>query len=510
MTKHKSLSERFNTLERSRTGKLRRARSHVELVMPTLLPQTGSVFDSELPVPWSSFMSEAVNNLAARVVSVLFPLNDIPFFEIQIPLEGFDSETAQATRDEVRRYERLVIDRINSTNFRPRLHEAIQHLLVVGDVLLIQQPNLQFRVVRLDNYVVQRYHDGTWFEIIMREAVDPDNKPPELDELPTPKGTADSSAVAFDPANPNQQWLYTSVKWNTTEEVFEFSREFGGTKFDDTTMTVSPFFPLRWRSMAGEHYGRSEVEDAFGDVTAVDGLMKAIIDGAALNAEYRWELDPFSMLTVDDFNDSINGDVLPVRAGELRPSQFNNMNQVVGTSQVMGIIEARIGRRFLMNSAVQPTGERVTARQVTILAEELESGLGGMLSVAAGEIQIPMVRHTMQVMADSNELPASLSDFITDDTVMKIRIRAGLEVLKREAEAERFNIVMDRAQALPESAIASVKWNRLLRRWLTAFGLDSEEFVKTDEELAAEQEAQMLQQQATQMQQQAQQAIPRQ
>lgn len=467
------------------------------------------MFDEELPVPYASLPAEAINSLSAKIVSVLFPLNDLPFYEIYLPaLDPQDKNTEEVTT-QLRRFERQTMDRIHASNLRSQMHTAANHLLVVGDVLLRQQDDFDFQLFRLDQYVVLRYGSGQWYEIITREAIDPDNLPDELENLPDSTGHAAATVaggVGFDPARPDRKWLYSRIRRNGKND-YTFEREYGGTKFDRQQLRVSPYIPLRWRSMPNEHYGRSEVEDSFGDITALDSMTKDLQDGSALNAEYRWELDPFSMMTIDDFMDSVNGDVLPVRDGELRPSQFQNHSQIAATQSAMSVFSTSIGRRFLMNQAIQPEGERVTARQVSILAQEIESALGGMLSVAAREIQIPVVQNTMFLMSERGEIPTNIQNFLGDEDVLSIRIRAGLEVLKREADSERLNMVMDRVVNLPPGAQAVIRWPTAVRRWVISNNLDPAEIVKSDEELSAEQEAAAMQQQSNALQQQAQQVM---
>lgn len=512
MPEQASIAERWQTLDSARSNKLTRARRHAELVMPTLLPQNTSVFDEELPVPHNSLPSEAVNSLSAKSVSVLLPLNDLPFYEILIPdLDPVD-ESSEEVSARLRQLERKTMDRLYATNLRSVLHTAKNHLLVVGDVLLMQQPDFDFRLFRLDQYVVLRYNDGRWYEIITREQIDPDNPPPNLPNIPSGDGSTAANAtpsggVQFDPARTDQSWMFTRITRNS-EGNYEFEREWKGQKFDGRTLRISPYFPLRWRAMTGEHYGRSEVEDAFGDIVALDSVTKSLIDGAALSSEYRWQLDPFAMLSIDDFMDSINGDVLAARDGEITPIQFQNHSQMAAAQNALNYFHQSLGRRFLMNQAIQPTGERVTAQQVSILAQEIDAALGGMLSIAAREIQIPIVRNTMSLMADAGEIPPELREFLGEDSgIINIRIRAGLEVLKREAESERLNSIMERVMQLPPPAQNVLHWPRTLRKWIISTGIDANSLVKTDEEISAEQEAAMMAQQSQALGQQAQTAL---
>ena len=88
--------------------------------------------------------------------------------------------------------------------------------------------------------------------------------------------------------------------------------------------------------------------------------------------------------------------------------------------------------------------------------------------------------------------------------VVKLRIRAGLELLQREADRERLLDWLQIAATLPPAAQRVYKWEAVGTRVLIASGIEPEGLVKSAEELAAEDEAALQQQQALSGQQAAQ------
>lgn len=50
---------------------------------------------------------------------------------------------------------------------------------------------------------------------------------------------------------------------------------------------------------------------------------------------------------------------------------------------------------FLLNSAVQRQGERVTAEEIRYVAGELEDTLGGVYSILAQELQLPLAKRLL-------------------------------------------------------------------------------------------------------------------
>jgi len=502
--KTQTVAERWSHLHQHRQALLHRARMYSALTIPSVLPESGTINHEELPVPNNNMPAEGLNNLSARIVSVALPLNGLPIFELLIDMDQFDDQTRAAAELEFRRMERSTMGQLHPTNLRDILHEAVIHLEVTGNAAIEQLDDFNFRLWRFDQYVVKRYTDGRWYEVITADSVNPKELPPELADLPMPP--AGVSAFGVSPmSRPGEQTEAIFTRYQKLDNgSVKITKEFRGETLESYERTVSPITPLRWKSVTGEDYGRGEAEESYGDLLSLDSISRGMIDGALLNAEHRWRISPLSLVSIDDFMDSTNGEAIAAEEGEIGPLQFQNHAQVGSALTITQHLEKRLGRRFLMNSAIQPTGERVTARQVTILAEELEATLGGVLSMLTRDLLIPFVRNTMYLMSVKGLITPELQGFLgADEDLLKIRIRAGLEILQREAEFEKLSMLVEQVRNLPPEAQRVFRWPNLIQRWITNMGIDPVGMVKTPEEVADEMIAEQEQQQAMAMQQQA-------
>lgn len=511
-TQYNTLRERYKAFDTRRSDKLDRAREFAKLSIPGVLPDDGEGGDDELPVPYSSLPAEGVMALSAQMVNVLYPLNNVPFFELQVS-DALTPEGEDVTEENkvLDRITRRVMDQLAPTNYRSSLFMAMQHLQIVGDVLLYQKPNYDFQIFRLDQYVVRRTPDGEWKELIIEEWVDPEYLPDELQAFPIPDNkqtnmTLGGGEGTVGPAELSLEAVYTQIKWNPQTRVYDVRREFRDQAFDTgTTYEVPPYFPLRWTGVTGEDYGRSLIEDAFGDVRALDVLSKALLDGNILNATFFWGVNPSGITEQRDFDEAQNGASVPAVQGDVFGIQAENQAQVAITLQSVTILEQRLGRRFLMNIVVQPEGERVTARQVSIIARELERNLGGTLSMMSRDIQIPVVRRTMYQMATDELVPVDLAEFISDpQSILKPTIKAGLEVLRREIENEKLSQIAVGIGQLPAEAQAFFNWPAWLNKWIASFGVETVGLIKTQEQFMQEQQALLDQQRALQAEQMSQ------
>ncbi len=493
-----SFKDRFDHFDQLRKEGLERKREHAMLTMPSLLPPEGRASNTALDVPYNSLSAEGINNLASRIMSVVFPLNGQSVFEILVEApfkpEGKDDSELDAVFTS---FEQSVMDTLAPTNMRASINLAYRHLIAIGDVMLHMDDNFNFRLFRADQYVVRRKHEGSWEEIIIREAVNAEWHP-ELKALP--KG--DTNATGLREDGTQEQWepLYTQIMKHPDGSVC-VEQEFRGHKVPGTKEKhlVSPYMPARWSSLIGESYGVSLVEDMFGDIRTLDSLSKALLDGVMLNAEYRWILNPGGMLELQDFLDSINGDTLAGGREDLTPMSFQNNAQVAAAQAAVAHREAILGRRFLMNSAVQPTGDRVTARQVTLLAQELEQALGGILSLASTELQEPIIRRAMFIMGKRGLLDSRIIEQIDEQGgFLKLRLRAGLEILNREAEKENLERAIGIMTNMSDAMLEGANMHIIGRDWWQAQGLDAKGRWKTDEEM---EQARQQRQQAAQQQQ---------
>lgn len=488
---------------------LTRVKEFAELAIPSMYPRNGTSEMSELPVPFAAATGRGVTRLASRITSALVPLNGMPFFALELddaePVEGTDPTEEQKV---LHRMERRMMRKLAGTNFRATLYTAMQHCEVLGNVLMIANDNYSYSLIRVDNYVVTRRADGEWHEIIYREWVDP-AAPPEILEG---KMGAVAPGINYQYGQDKDLAMYTRVK-NDHKGGCSIEREFRGQKIDEGVHPVCPYFPMRWTLVAGENYGRGLIEDNCGDVRALEVMAEALLDSIAANAEYRFGVNPAGLTELHDLQESTNGSFVPAAQADVFPIQLGNQAQVAMAQNCVTLKEQTLGHVFLMNSAIQPQGERVTATQVRILASEIEQALGGSgLGDQSRDVITPATRYLMYRMltdgllvSEDDELTDSLLDELTKpDGILGIKVKTGLEVLNREIENERMRGIMETCVRLPEAAQQAMVWPGILNRWIASEGVEPSGLVLSVQEVQAQQ--QIAQQQAMQ-QAAAQQAI---
>lgn len=490
-TGRESAKSRYEKLKTERDPYLRRGRDAAELTIPALLPPEGSTGATELPTPFQGLGARGANNLASKLMLALMPPNQ-PFFKMAIDditlqeLTGQDDLRAEV-EEALNSYERSVLTEIETANFRPTSFEAFRHLVVTGNYLLHIPKEGGLKGYRLDRYVVQRDHVGNVLEVITQEPLTYSSLPDNVREA------VEQDSRSQQREKDEKVELYTWITRQGTK--FQVHQEVNDIRIEGTDgeypLEKSPFIPLRWTKIEGEHYGRGHVEEYIGDLRSLEALTKAIVEGSAAAAKILFLVNPNSNTSERDVANANNLDVITGLAEDVTVIQVNKASDFSVALQTVDRIEKRLSQAFMLMSAIQRDAERVTAEEIRLLASELEDSLGGVYSVLSQELQLPLVRRVIAVMERGKKLPKLPSN------VVKPTIVAGMEALGRSHDLNRLMNFARTIQEVtgPEAFLKYIDASDFITRIGTGFGLDMGGLVISKEEIAQreqrEQEMQM-------------------
>lgn len=208
-----TIAERFNHLDSVRSMKLERARYMASLTIPTLMPPNGITSNTEMPKPFSSVGARGVTNMASRMLSALLPLNDLPFFKFEL---NTGEEPSAEAFSQMEALAGQVYGRLSSGNMRESLFMALQQLIVAGDVLIVMDDDLNFRVYRLDQFVTRRDVGGAVVEIIY---LDWKPKEPNNDTFNAYDNQFFPSSLNAMTAQPEYEAYFNRVVWNVDNKT---------------------------------------------------------------------------------------------------------------------------------------------------------------------------------------------------------------------------------------------------------------------------------------------------
>lgn len=428
----------------NRQAVLDRARKASQLTIPGLIPEEGQNEHSTFEQPYQSLGSRCVAHLSSVSALALFPPG-LPFFRLSI-----DEDTAaNLGADLGEAQERLAVlgrtayGLMEKAVLRPAATETLRHLIVAGNVLLHTPEDKPARIYRLDQYVVKRDSHGQFRQIIVKEAL----LPSQLDDQ-----TRAAVGLTEDKAQEEPVDVYTvvvrngdNVEWWQTIKGVEIPESRGVAPGDR-----SPWLPLRWLAVPGSDYGRSHVTEYIGDFLSLEDLYKAMVQFAMVASRIIHIVDPNSGIDVEELAAAQSGDFLTGFKDRIEVLQLDKYNDWRVMADLAERLEQRLSAAFLLQTGVMRDAERVTAEEVRIVAQELESGLGGTYTILSSELQLPLVRRFLHIGERTGKIP-KLPDAVQPTVV------TGMDALGRAQGVNRLRAwVMDLKATLGDAALAQI------------------------------------------------------
>jgi hypothetical protein len=489
---------RYQRLVTSRDAYLQRARDCSKVTIPTLIPDAGEKDRGTLKTPYQSLGARGVNYLASKLLITLFPPNSA-FFKLEIDdlvlraTEGGPEIKAEFDSALVN-VEHAVMIAMETANGRASMHEAFKHLLVGGNVLLYVAED-GFRVIHLNRYALCRDPMGHVIEIVVEEEVYPEVLPADFLEAID----ADDDSEGY--SSEKTLKLYTHVEYEN--DKVHWYQEAKGKEIPGThgmcDTDVSPWIPLRFNRVDGEEYGRGYVEEYYGDLLALEALYQAVLEGSAAAAKILFLVNPNGTTRPRTLANAANGSIIQGNATDVTVIQSQKAQDLSIANSVIDRIEGRLQFAFLLNTAIQRPGERVTAQEIRYMSQELEAGIGGLYSILTQELQLPLVRRLMHVMRKQRKLPA-FPKGEGGKALVNPKPVTGLEAIGRGDDRNKLvDFITTVGQVLgPDVLQKYINVDEALRRLANSESIDTTNLVKTKEQLDGEAAAaneQMVQQQ---------------
>jgi len=477
---HETAQKTYTRLEGHRYQYLDRARSCSKLTLPYVMPDEGHGPHSRLDTPFQGVGARGVNNLASKLLLALLPPN-APFFRLNIDTyalvnEGAPEELVSEIETTLQKVEESVMGEISREAYRSAFHSAIKHLIITGNVLLYLPDEGGVRVFHLDRFVIDRDPMGNVTHIATKEnlsyaALSDDIK---------------NQIAAQGGQPPTEVHLYTAAcldgdEYIIYQDVNGIPLETSGTR---VSKEKSPFIPLRFSRIDGESYGRGYVEEYLGDLQSLEGLSKAILEGSSAAAKVMFLVNPNGTTRARTLSEAPSGAIVQGNAADVTTLQLNKIADFRTAESSIKVISDRLGAAFLLTAGVVRQAERVTAEEIRMLSQELESALGGLYSLLANEMQLPFVNRLMDVMKAKKKLPALPKDVVSPVII------TGVEALGRGNDLQKLDLFLaGAAQVIGPQAVAEfVNVSEYFKRRATSLGIKTAGLVKPQEQIDAEQQ----------------------
>lgn len=483
---------------------LTRARELAELTIPSLVPPEGYQEGDKLYVPYQDIGARCINTLSSKLTLTLLPPNRAPFrhsFPDHLIEEMKKAASSTSTPDEklkalksaldlgLSKREQAAKSYMESTALRMVLNEGFKQLIVAGNYLYRHQDLDLPQLHRMDTYVVKRNKKGFPLLTILKEQIAYVDLDEDLKE----------AVDAYQKTAPAKD------EWDRTVDIYYVCKKSGGKWYSWQEMCGGwvvegseaqdpiespPLWPVWMIPMYGQDWGRSYADEYYSGFLSAENYSKALQEGAIAAAWTLFFTKPGGRTRPKQLKEARNLDILVGSAEDITTLRLEKSADFNIASQNLEQVERRLGFAFLLNSAVQRDGERVTAEEIRLMARELDEAMGGVYAALAQNLQKIFVHRFLHLMEKAKELPA-----LPGTAKIKIRIVSGIDALGRSYDDQLLDELFAEAGQLfgPTEVAKRINLGEYFRRKAAAKSIDPEGLIRTDEEVAEEdQNNQML------------------
>lgn len=451
----------YDRLSNDRAPYITRAENCAVVTIPSLFPKDSDNSSTDYTTPWQSVGARGLNNLASKLMLALFPMQTwmkltVSEYEAKQLLE--DPEALAKVDEGLSMVERIIMNYIESNSYRVTLFEALKQLVVAGNSLLYlpePQPGTYnpMKLYRLGSYVVQRDAYGNVLQIVTRDQIAFGALPEDIRSTVESNGGEKEGDEVID--------VYTHIYLDDESGGFLKYEEVDGVELDGTDASYPvgscPYIPIRMVRIDGESYGRSYCEEYLGDLKSLENIQEAIIKFAMISSKVIGLVNPAGITQPRRLTKANTGDYVPGIRADIDFLQLEKTADFTIAKSIADQIEGRLSFAFMLNSAVQRTGERVTAEEIRYVASELEDTLGGVYSILSQELQLPLVKVLLNQLQATQQIP-ELPQEAVEPT-----ISTGLEAIGRGQDMNKLEQFIQAITALaplaqdPDLNMATIK-----------------------------------------------------
>lgn len=496
-----SAADIYEQLRSDRESFIRAAEEAASLTIPTLFPKEGHNHGSEFRRPRNWVGPRGVNHISSRLLMALFPAGSqfvrmVPDGQALEILQQ-DQEARAEVEESLAGIEREVQKSVASGTIRISASDALKQLVIAGNVLTYaSKDNDELHAYPLTNFVVDRDLDDNLLVVVLCQKVDPT--------------TLDEATRSFVEDHPEEQdvfgagltkrgtqiSVYTKV-WREGKKYHSY-QEIGGEEVPGTRGSYNlddvPWRAHRWEKVDNEVYGRGLIEQYLGVLNDVEILETALTEGAVAASRIIPLVSPTGVTDPQDLNEQENGQAIAGEEGDITFVQLQKYADFRVAKEKLDDKNRALSSVFLLNFARD--AERVTAEEIRMFAQELESTHAGVFLRLSAEFQLPIIRRILDRLEAEGAIP-EIQDVLKDH--IKITPLTGVDALARGQDLEKMRAVFSAASTVinPEVLAQYANPGIILQFMLTSAGLDIPGAVKSEDEVQAirQQQAQQAQMQ---------------
>lgn len=466
---------------------LEAAEQFAQWTLPTVFTRDLSGMDgrrTSLHRDYQSTGAILVNSASTKVTNALFP-QGAPFFRFVDSPEmaaavaelGIDG-TVQSQQSQLELSASSLV--FSRDNYAASLR-AVKLLMVTGNALeYFDESTGRSHIYSIRDYTVRRDGSGNVLRVVLKERI-------AVMDLPEDFRTANlAQKDDYDDVT-----LYTGIclEDNKVKIYQEVSDKSVG---EPSTYPVdeSPYTVLVWNLVNGEHYGRGLVEDYAGDFARLSVLSQSLTLYEVEAARLYNAVSAQSGIDVDTAQGAETGEHVQTNAPPganpgIWAVENGSAQKIAALQGEISLIEQKLSRAFMYAGNTRQ-GERVTAYEIRMNAQEAQNALGDAYSVLSDHwLRKRAYLYTVY------QYPQMRAMFALE--AVHIQVLVGTASLNKAAQADRLLEASQSIQlVLPVLQGATKRTNpdAVVDFILDAFGVVSSKLMYTEEQLKAIQDQQ--------------------
>ncbi|NRA58609.1 MAG: hypothetical protein HRU13_10905 [Phycisphaerales bacterium] len=363
-----------------------------------------------------------------------------------------------------------------SADFRSRLFTACLQLVVTGDVLLHIDDDLALTVYRRDRYVTVRDEQGRVVAHGIKTFVDPltldDAELAQIRKRRVDLERQDYKARLCE--------KYTAVAWEHDKKRWKIWHEIDGQVLGDsvTYEKVSPYIAVPLYLNGEDDYGHGIIETNLADLTALESMERSRLDILASASRLLIGVDTGCQVDLDQIVETPNGGFIPdvrVEGGQIQDiaaldiASFRDFQMLTE-----GVRDKRedLGQDLMIESASQPTGDRVTATQINRIAREIEGRHGPILIPMTAALLRNLSAKVNQILHKRNKMSV-LGDMIVPYANQEPVPITGIERLYQDQQLQRLSQFVQTISLLGPEAVQRLDIQSVIESFKDLFALNN-------------------------------------
>jgi len=469
-----SLKEDYNKIATSdRSDYETRAEDYAKMTIPSIFVEEshgkGSDYESNYG---QSLGGRLIYGFCSKMALTLVPPSSSSFKLVpdaeatQVITEG-NEEMNDEVANQFSQSSYDINNEIEAQDIRLGALQFLMHLTVVGSCVIEKLPKDGIKVHTLKNFVVKlnKKFDATM--IILKETLTKQGLPADI----APSEEKEEYEL-YTMITLSEESTKEKKQWVVTQEL-EGQPVGKEQKHDDDSV---PFQYLGWFASDGDKFHRPMVEMYYDDLVAYNDLNDVLTKGAIISSKNITFVDEKRGRTrKSTVEKAANGDIVDGSADDVTSFQHGKQYDYQVAENRMAALKSDLEADFLSNKSISRDAERVTAREIQMMANELETTQTGMYSMLSKKFS---KRNVIWIM---KELKIKFE-------AVDVKVIAGLDALGKSFEAQKFDEYISRMTNL--QMLHVLKPKEISRRYAEYYGINTNNLVKSQAEIDAEKQAQ--------------------